>query len=278
MRGWLRSQGETPAADVTKAAKPRQEWMDDAELLAVVDEVRDEVYARDLPPDDPRAIRMGEAARAAIERYVEGQGRDAEMSRVLLDAFMDRTFDESGALSDAMQDGVITYAEQRSRPPRVDPYLTRQALSEQLGERQTDFEAWATEQISGVFEEPQIMLGRKKVPMTLENVVEAMTRQRAVAGREQTITFGPGQEVRTDAETRRHGGEARSRQRAVGGREQTMARGPGQGGGRLAKRSRRTEESQAGRDRGEQPEQRSDEKDALGNALEPFRDQALNHV
>jgi len=242
MRGWLRSQGETPAADVTKAAKPRQEWMDDAELLAVVDEVRDEVYARDLPPDDPRAIRMGEAARAAIERYVEGQGRDAEMSRVLLDAFMDRTFDESGALTYAMQDGVITYAEQRSRPPRVDPYLTRQALSEQIGERQTDFEAWVTEQISGVFDEPQIMLGRKKVPMTLENVVEAMTRQGAVAGREQTMTFGPGQVV-----------------------------------ARNAKRYRTIEEIQADRDRVVPPEQRTEAKDALEKTLESFRDEAIKY-
>lgn len=53
------------------------------------------------------------------------------------------------------------------------------------------FEDWARALIRPMFGEPFLMLGRKKVPYTLENVLEAMRRQQLQGG-EKTMAFGPG--------------------------------------------------------------------------------------
>jgi len=68
------------------------------------------------------------------------------------------------------------------------------AAEKQLRE-QTDtpaFHEWVMSKVEPLYGEPSIQVGRKKLPVTLHNVVAAMTSGR-VSGQEKTMTYGAGQ-------------------------------------------------------------------------------------
>jgi hypothetical protein len=54
-----------------------------------------------------------------------------------------------------------------------------------------EFEEWMRKKIAPLYEGEFLRLGRKRVPVTLENLVESMRRQGA-AGSEKTMVFGAG--------------------------------------------------------------------------------------
>lgn len=195
MRRWLESQGEKPVENVTRENRPPSPWMDDQQLLDVIYQLQDRgVYIYDLPASSPEAIEIAEAARGAIDRYIERAHEDEAVRARLRETYTgESTFDPEGGLAYSVQSRLAAHAASLKRPPEVDRYATQQALDEQIGERRPEFERWVAEQVTEQFDEPKIQLGRRKVPVTLENVVEAMTRQRRVAGSESTMTFSSGQ-------------------------------------------------------------------------------------
>ena len=85
------------------------------------------------------------------------------------------------------------------RGATVDTYKTRQSLEPLIAERAVDFKRWVEGKVLPNFGEPFLKVKNKKVPYTLDNIVQAMTSAK-VAGKEKTMTFGAGQ-VRAAAST-----------------------------------------------------------------------------
>lgn len=74
---------------------------------------------------------------------------------------------------------------------RIDEHSIEKVLDRRIKGKEAQFQAWVNKQVLGMFDDPVITLGRKKVPYNLENIVKVMTVGR-VQGAEDTMTFSPG--------------------------------------------------------------------------------------
>lgn len=74
----------------------------------------------------------------------------------------------------------------------VDSWATGDLLRPEIDKRAPEFKAWVEKHVLSKFSEPFLKDGRKRVPYTLPNIVEAMTGAK-VKGQEKSITFGAGQ-------------------------------------------------------------------------------------
>ncbi|MBR1885833.1 MAG: hypothetical protein IJ812_05455, partial [Schwartzia sp.] len=74
-------------------------------------------------------------------------------------------------------------------PQSFNRYDIRKQLREKIDEKK--FNAYLNHLLDDVYRNPQIMDGRKKKPITLENVVSAMLKKRG-ASKEDSLTFGNG--------------------------------------------------------------------------------------
>jgi hypothetical protein len=194
MRAWLREQGETPAQDVNEQREPpsRAGWASQKAWVDGVLAMKERgVDLRDLGPDHPEWKELSALARQAVDAHVEQLRRaDVEVADSVRELYEDGF--EDGSLVFGVADRAISYALNTTQAPRVDRQATRQALEDQIGERREQFNQWATEKVAALFSDPSIKLNGRKVPMTLENIVQAMT-SRVVRGKEKTMTFGGGQ-------------------------------------------------------------------------------------
>lgn len=77
-------------------------------------------------------------------------------------------------------------------PETVDSWETSRLTDKLLEGKEADFKVWIEAQILPNFGDPFLKIGRRKVPYTLENIVEVMTSAPA-RGAEKTMTYGPGQ-------------------------------------------------------------------------------------
>lgn len=84
--------------------------------------------------------------------------------------------------------------------PRINNGRTVQAIETALAPYADEYRVWVDQQTKGVFEDPKIKVGNSYLPVTLENVVRAMTK-RTVRNQESTLGFGPGK-VRAAASRR----------------------------------------------------------------------------
>lgn len=80
------------------------------------------------------------------------------------------------------------------RGPVVDTWETRTKTLHAIEDNglSADFKRWVENKILPAMGEPLLTIGRSKVPYTLENIVEVMTRG-PVRGQEKTMVFGAGQ-------------------------------------------------------------------------------------
>lgn len=81
----------------------------------------------------------------------------------------------------------------KDKSVEVDKYALEDRLknkfTKKLSEQYLD---WINEIADPMYGDPYIVLGRKKVPYTLDNIVESMRRE-GLKGKEKTMVFGPGQ-------------------------------------------------------------------------------------
>lgn len=77
--------------------------------------------------------------------------------------------------------------------PVVDRLGVHEQLEKALAKRETEFLAWANKKVYDLFPAPRVQVGSRKLPYTLDNIVEAMTRARDARGQEKTMTYGAGQ-------------------------------------------------------------------------------------
>lgn len=73
----------------------------------------------------------------------------------------------------------------------VDKSATRDLVKEKIGPYQSEFQKWVNSSVLALYGPPHVTVGKKKLPYTLENIVEAMTIGR-VKGAEKGMTFGEG--------------------------------------------------------------------------------------
>lgn len=88
---------------------------------------------------------------------------------------------------------ALTKWERTQFKPVVDAVALNGQLDKAMKKREPEFADWVKKQVFPMFGEPRLELGRKKVPYTLDNIVEAMTRARDARGQEKTMTYGAGQ-------------------------------------------------------------------------------------
>lgn len=88
---------------------------------------------------------------------------------------------------------AITKWERTKFEPVVDAVALNDQLDKAMKNRAPEFAAWVQQQVFPMFAEPRLELGRRKVPYTLDNIVEVMTRSREARGQEKTMTYGEGQ-------------------------------------------------------------------------------------
>lgn len=75
--------------------------------------------------------------------------------------------------------------------PQIDRKATENKINAEIDKYQSEYADWIQEKTKDLFGEPTIRVGNRNLPMTLENVVKAMTR-RSARNTERTLTFGPG--------------------------------------------------------------------------------------
>ena len=74
---------------------------------------------------------------------------------------------------------------------KVNKAAVEEKVDAELKPHQAEYENWVGSKIAGIFGAPGVRVGNKVLPMTLENVVRAMTMRNA-RNAETTFTFGPG--------------------------------------------------------------------------------------
>lgn len=99
-----------------------------------------------------------------------------------------------GRLADAYLYTLINNVEKIGKAPtepQIDSYATEKRIREVFENNSEGFDAWVAKKTEGLFGEPKIKVGGKLVPVTLQNVVKAMTK-RVAKNTQDTMTFGPG--------------------------------------------------------------------------------------
>lgn len=137
------------------------------------------------PTDDPAGwADYSKAVSTAIDEYTKKI--DAED---LAESYKNTYLDENGLLLFG-----LTIRINRSREvlgtTRVASGESIKKVDDKIKGREEEFKAWLEAKILPMYGEPSLTVKRKKVPYTLENIVEAMVGR--VRGREETITFGEG--------------------------------------------------------------------------------------
>jgi hypothetical protein len=152
--------------------------------------------ASDLRPQDPGWVDFSRAVSDAVDRIplepeylknadLEDYGRRIQR-RNLFDV------DGDGKLLFGPADRLLRDIHNASnRTTEFDRSGTGGAIDSAIEKHSGEYEEWIRRQIAPLYEGEYLKLGRKKVPVTLENVVEIM-RRNAKPGAEDTMTFGPG--------------------------------------------------------------------------------------
>lgn len=132
---------------------------------------------------------LSEVYADAVERNPEAAGRFAvRRAQNVRDGKM---IDWSLLSSFAAKYENLVRNEARADQARVNDVLTRQKIDAEIEKRSDAFGNWVEKKIAPLFGEPKVRVGRKLLPMTLENVVRSMT-SRSVRNEEKTLTTGPG--------------------------------------------------------------------------------------
>jgi hypothetical protein len=121
--------------------------------------------------------------------------RDAEFMRDMLDRYID----ENGYVRFGVAERLYNDQEKIGKK-QVDVYATADRLDKKLKGKEVGFQSWINERVMEMFGDPYLKIGRKKLPYTLPNIVEQMTKGGTQA-REAGLTFGEGKARATAAKS-----------------------------------------------------------------------------
>lgn len=157
---------------------------------------------------------------AAVRSYIEAQ---PERKRKILE----ESLLEDGGAIDRNRLSRIANDSRAVGVVEVDRGATREKLAAAIEPRKAEFKAWIDDLLAPAFKEPYIESGRRKLPVTLENIVAVMKKE-SLVGSEKTMTYGPGR-VRAEAARRYRSIEEikADRQKVVGPAEHEAAKKTG---------------------------------------------------
>ncbi|MEA2004377.1 MAG: hypothetical protein U9O53_05510, partial [archaeon] len=125
-----------------------------------------------------------------IEEYT--QDRTANGARDISETYKEHLFDDKGFLGSSYL-GQLEQDQKtlKGKPIEVDTYKLRDRLKNKFTKKLSgQYLEWVNNLASRVYFDPYIVIGRKKVPYTLDNIMRAMKRE-GLKGKEKTLTFGP---------------------------------------------------------------------------------------
>lgn len=185
---------------------------------------------------------FSQAVEQAVRQEYSKLGRSQETIDKIVKRRLETMLNEDGVLRIGEFDSVTrSLREAAKNETVVDDSALRADIDDRLSPADPAYQAWVKKQFEGVFDDPKVMVGKRKVPLTLDNVVAAMT-SRKVNGAEQTMTFS--------------GGQARAS---------------------MAKRFKSLQEIQADRDRVVSPEANDEAKSNADATVSFYRDTLLQH-
>lgn len=130
-----------------------------------------------------------DAISKGIDQYVATLGMEPNDARWFASLNKKTWLGDEGKLSAGKASKLSRDIEAKDIPV-VDKYATEDALNAALSGLESEFKTWTESQILALFDAPYLTIGKKKVPYTLENIVEVMKGE--VKNREKTLTFGEG--------------------------------------------------------------------------------------
>lgn len=176
-------------------------WVADKQFAKTLAALR--VALMDYPSQEvqasPEAKELSDAARAAIERFADRNGRepDPELRKDLIQALAvswgDRgewATDPEAVMGWKALDRIFSSAKNVGKT-EVDKIKLSKQLDKLVPIGSQAYADWAMGMIKPLFDAPTITLRGKEVEPTLDNVVDAMTAG-GIAGAEETMVSGPG--------------------------------------------------------------------------------------
>lgn len=130
--------------------------------------------------NDEMKARFSNAVRPYIEAEMKKEhGEDAAK-------YVKVFFTEEGYFSRNLFDN-LTYELRDYGKTKLNERKLKAELKKKI--KEADYEKFIDEQISTLFKNPQIMVGKKRMPITLDNIVAAMSALRG-AGKQESLTYG----------------------------------------------------------------------------------------
>jgi len=207
-KAWYLS--EVMGKTIEPTMKPRElraPWVADPTFVAEAPELMRQIDA--LAPsertgDSAPARAFAALARGAIDRYLEtpegAKWVKVNKTREAARAFVARGWgdggewmaDESQTIPWGTMSRLVDSVRQDVGKERVDGEKTRAELDAALKGKEAEFKAWIEQQVLGLHGEPYITIGRRRVPITLSNLVDAMRAGAKVNSVQSTLVFGEG--------------------------------------------------------------------------------------
>lgn len=204
MAMWLELGGEVPPVAIEEDVPLRYDfvampaWQEFVKEQQARDAAREEMdfeQRRDQETADRKLAVT--AAHEAIGQLVDQTYGKLDVRDELRDkaywieSFDKRNVDEEGVMFFNTFVVAMREAWENVGKRRIDRMATRDVLKDAIGNRIAEYEAFIKQRVDEMFAPPTIKVGRKNVPVTLDNVVDAMTSTR-VRAQENHMTFGPG--------------------------------------------------------------------------------------
>jgi hypothetical protein len=193
MLAFLEGKGEKGFKPPIREVPRTRAWVDGKfrdEVAPLLNEFEDLPYDQ-KQPGNKIFDAIAKAADDAVQRYAEKHANGEDMSAAeYADLLKARDVGEDQKWGWAPLDHAIRDIDRLGKT-EVDQNATEEQLRAKIQPHIDEYQKWVSDQIKPMFSDPSIKVGRKKVPFTLENVVEAMARTN-VRNKEDTLTFGVG--------------------------------------------------------------------------------------
>lgn len=191
---YLQDKGITPPAPVQRTKALSFDWSERPQLVEFFTQHAEELekfYNYRSAESDAVARQLADVVRQVVmEYYAEKFPDNPNLARFTMNNL--RLVGPDGLVPFGTYDRMRMDQLKRSQV-EIDRRATESQLRAAIKERglEKDYLAWTVNQLDEVFEPPLIKLGGRLVPMTLGNIVEAMT-SRSPRATEEGVPFGPG--------------------------------------------------------------------------------------
>jgi hypothetical protein len=175
--------------DIVEEGKVLKEYFDSLDI--------DKVQRSGASSDIAIKARKGaaEAFEAELESRIKSKyGKEPELVESIVTRQKEEFIDEDGTMFFAPFDSLIrAYNVITKNEKEPDSHATKNAVLDEFSKfDQNTFEDWLNYEADKVFINPHLKKGRKKVPVTLDNMV-SLTINKGIRGQEKNIAFGLGQ-------------------------------------------------------------------------------------